>query len=66
MAAGKAHLASVLLGLNPLSEGQIQCIMDKVTLADTRCAANCRMHSLLEIPYQEELDYLPNGQNLSD
>ncbi|KQX56713.1 MULTISPECIES: ATP-binding cassette domain-containing protein [unclassified Paenibacillus] len=61
--SGKSTLASVLLGLSPLSGGQFVHKQDQ----------NWLTRGVLQIPdaqfvgdtVQEELDYLPNGQNLS-
>lgn len=61
--SGKSTLASVLLGLSPLSSGQFVHKQDQHWL--TRGVLQIPDAQFVGDTVQEELDYLPNGQNLS-
>lgn len=61
--SGKSTLASVLLGLSPLSSGQFVHKQDQHGL--TRGVLQIPDAQFIGDTVQEELDYLPNGQNLS-
>ncbi|NOU89050.1 ATP-binding cassette domain-containing protein [Paenibacillus sp. LMG 31460] len=61
--SGKSTLASVLLGLSPLSGGQFVHKQDQHWL--TRGVLQIPDAQFVGDTVQEELDYLPNGQNLS-
>ncbi|MGO4270678.1 ATP-binding cassette domain-containing protein [Paenibacillus sp. TAF58] len=61
--SGKSTLASVLLGLSPLSDGQFVHKQDQNWL--TRGVLQIPDSQFVGDTVQEELDYLPNGQNLS-
>lgn len=61
--SGKSTLASVLLGLSPLSDGQFVHKQNQHRL--TRGVLQIPDAQFVGDTVQEELDYLPNGQNLS-
>ncbi|WP_261302895.1 ATP-binding cassette domain-containing protein [Paenibacillus andongensis] len=61
--SGKSTLASVLLGLSPLSGGQFVHKQDQYWL--TRGVLQIPDAQFVGDTVQEELDFLPDGQNLS-
>lgn len=61
--SGKSTLANVLLGLNPLSEGQL--VREKEEPWLTRGVMQIPDAQFVGDTVQEELDYLPNTQNLT-